>query len=131
VGTVGIISYTIAVPRIGERFTEFYILNLEGKAADYPKELRMGEEGKVILRIVNREHGIVNYRVAVKIDGIRNNQIEPLELEHGEKWEGIVNFTPDKAGDSQKVEFLLYKHGESYPKSLHLWIDIKEGKVNE
>ncbi len=40
----------------GERFTEFYILGLEGKADNYPDELTVGEEGRVILGIVNHEH---------------------------------------------------------------------------
>ena len=126
-GVVGTLGYAIAIPKVGERFTEFYVLGLEGKAIDYPRELRVGEEGRVIVGIINREHETVNYWVAVKIDGIRNNQVGPLELEHGEKWEGIVSFTPDRAGDNQKVEFLLYKHGESEPYlKLHLWVNVKE-----
>ena len=60
--------------------------------------------------IINREHETVNYWVVVKIDGIRNNQVGPLELGHDEKWEGVVRFTPHRAEDSQKVEFLLYKN---------------------
>ena len=63
----------------------------------------------------------------VKIDGVRNNQVGPLELGHDERWEEIVSFTPDRAGDNQKVEFFLYKNegSEAYP-TLHLWINVKE-----
>lgn len=126
-GAIGTLGYVIATPKVGEKFTEFYILGLEGKAIDYPRELKVGEEGRVIVGIINREHETVNYWVEVRIDGVRNNQVGPLELEHDEKWEGIVSFTPDRAGDSQKVEFLLYKDKEGEPYlRLHLWIDVKE-----
>jgi len=49
-----------------------------------------------------------------------------FELEHDEEWEKIIGFTPGKAGDNQKVEFLLYNQGpnEVY-QSLHLWVNVQ------
>ena len=127
-GVTATLGYAIATPKASEKFTEFYILGLEGKSIDYPTKLKVGEEGKVIVGIINREHERVSYQVEVKINGKRNNQVEPPELGHNEEWEEIVSFTPDKAADNQKVEFLLYKNGESQPylKPLHLWIGVNE-----
>lgn len=126
-GTIGILGYVIATPKVGERFTEFYVLGLEGKTTDYPEELTVGEEGRVILGITNREHETVNYQVEVMINAVRENQTGPLELEHDERWEETVSFTPHRAGDNQKVEFLLYKNEEGEPHlKLHLWVDVKE-----
>ncbi|MFC1864773.1 DUF1616 domain-containing protein [Chloroflexota bacterium] len=126
-GTIGTLGYIIATPKVEEKFTEFYILGLEAKALDYPMELRVGEEGKVIVGIINREQEGVNYWVGVSIDGERDNKTGPLVLEHDEKWEGIVSFTPDRAGDNQKVEFLLYNDEENEPYlELHLWVNVKE-----
>jgi len=124
-GALGTLGYFMANPRVGERFTEFYIEGLGGKAAGYPEELVLGEEGKVIVGIINREHETLTYRVEVVIDGIENNEVEPVTLDHDEKWEGMVAFTPDKTGDNQKVEFLLYKQGqkEVYQR-LHLWVNV-------
>ena len=121
------LSYMLAMPQeTGERFTEFYILGLEDKATDYPTELGIGEEGRVILGIVNREYQRVNYRVEIAIDGVSNSEIGPLILEHRERWEGEVNFAPTKAGDNQKVEFMLYEEGKPLLKEqLHLWINVK------
>ena len=129
-GALGTLGWVIAAPRVGERFTEFYILGTEGKAADYPRELEVGEEAGVTVGIVNHEHEPVSYRVEVRVGGVENNEVGPVVLEHEQKWEGAVSFTPDKAGDNQKVEFILYKGGETVPclEPLHLWIDVREKK---
>ena len=125
-GALGTLGYIIASPKVGERFTEFYILGLSGEATDYPKELVVGKEGKVIVGIINREHEPVTYRVEVVIDGVKNNEVGPVTLEYNGEWEGIVGFTPDRAGDKQKVEFLLYRQGQSEVyQRLHLWLDVR------
>lgn len=124
-GTLGVLGYVIATPKVGEGFTEFYILGIEGKAADYPKELAMGEEGRVTVGIVNHEHEPVTYRIEVIIDGDKNKEVGPVGLEHNEKWEGITAFTPNEPGENQKVEFLLYRQGQTdVYQSLHLWVDV-------
>jgi uncharacterized membrane protein len=74
-GSIGTLIYTIAFPKVGERFSEFYILGLNGKAEQYPSnflvarqhplwrcrgshkgELRQGHFG-------NREPGAAAYRL--------------------------------------------------------------------
>ena len=64
-GAIGTLGYVIATPKVGERFTEFHILGLEAKAISYPTKLRVGEEGKVIVGIINQEHETLKYRVEV------------------------------------------------------------------
>ena len=126
-GALGTLGYIIATPKVGERFTEFYILGMGGKAAEYPKELVVGEEGKVIVGIINHEHEPTTYRVEVKIDGEKGSEIEPVVLEHDEKWEEEISFVPKVAGQNQKVDFLLYKEGEGEVyQRLHLWVDVIE-----
>lgn len=125
-GAIGTFGYTAAIPKVGERFTEFYILGLEGKATDYPKELMLGEEGRVIVGIVNREYETVSYRVEVTINGIGGKEIGPVVLGHEEKWEREVSFSPTKVGDNQKVAFLLYKEGKPiFKEPIHLWVNVK------
>jgi len=125
---LGALGYIVAVPKAQESFTEFYVLGLEGKTIDYPNQLVIGEEGRVIVGIINREHETVSYRVEVRIDGVNNNGVEPIVLEHNEKWEEEVSFMPQEAGGNQKLEFLLYKSDEAEPilKPLHLWLDVSK-----
>jgi len=61
--------YACAAPKVGEKFTEFYILGPDGRAVDYTRELVPGQEGDVIIGIVNREREAASYRVTVEIDG--------------------------------------------------------------
>ena len=126
-GAMGTLGYTIAAPRVGERFTEFYILGPEGKAQNYPRELSLGEEGRVILVIVNQEYKTTEYTVEITLDGERVEELGPIIVDHGEKWEQELTFSPAKVGLSQRLQFLLYKGGSAgFYQTLHLWIDVEE-----
>lgn len=126
-GAVGTLIYGIATPRVGEKFTEFYILGVEGKAIDYPEELKAGEAGSVTVGIINQEQEMVNYRVEVMIDGVRQEEISPAALSHEDRWEQEVSFIPAQSGANQKVEFWLYKQGQSEAyRTIHLWVDVGE-----
>ncbi|GAG94683.1 unnamed protein product, partial [marine sediment metagenome] len=43
------LAYVVVMPKTGERFTEFYLLGLNGIAYDYPTDLTIGDEGKLII----------------------------------------------------------------------------------
>ena len=87
VGAIGTLGYVLATPNVGEKFTEFYILGLEGRAGHYPEELKVGEEGRVILGIVNHEQERASYKVEVWIDGekeklrIEGEDIDEIKVE--------------------------------------------------
>jgi len=128
-GAVGALGYTVASPKGGDKFTEFYVLGLSGEAANYPKELDLGEEARLIGGIINQEQETASYMVEIRIDGVKDNQTRPIELEHNNKWEQLLSFTPHRTGNSQKVEFLLYRDSEQEPyRQLHLWLDVVENK---
>lgn len=124
---LGALGYVIATPRVEQKFTQFYILSVEGKAGGYPKELVVGEEARVIVGIANQEHEDMTYRVEVTVDETTSNEVAPVVLTHKEKWEREISFTPVKAGENQKVEFILYKYGEDQPyRRLYLLVDVKQ-----
>ncbi len=127
--TTGAIVYVAQSPPARGTFTEFYLLGIEGKAEGYPQELAVGEEGRVILGIVNQEYQEMYYNVVMQINGVRDKEIGPVVLEHKEQWEQEVSFIPNTAGEDVEVEFLLYKEKEGqleYADSLRFSLDIKE-----
>jgi uncharacterized membrane protein len=125
VGTIGTLIYAIAVPRTGEEFTEFYISGSFSIAGYYPSELAIGEKANVSIAVINHEGEDVTYRVRVSIGSTEAEVIDGIVLHSGGKWENDVTLTPTEAGDHQKVEFLLYRDGESEPyRELHLWINV-------
>ena len=127
VAALGCLGYVIATPKTGEKFTEFYILNIEGKAEDYPQQVILGEPVDIVIGVVNREYQPASYRVGITIDGVENSQVDIGTLAHEEKREKRVSFIPQVAGEKRKVEFHLYKNGEDEPyfeDPLHLYIDV-------
>ena len=122
---ISMVIYVIVTPKEGEKFTEFYILGPDGKASDYPTELSVGEEGAVIIGVVNHEYAVVTYQLEVRLDGAVIGG-ERIALEHNETWEHPFTFRETKTGEDQKLEFLLFKEGiEEVYRSLHLWLDVK------
>ena len=138
---LGSLGYVIAMPKQGEKFTEFYILNIEGKAEDYPQQVILGEPVDIVIGAANHEYQPASYRVNITIDGIENSEVNIGTLAHEEKREKRVSLIPQLAGEKQKVEFYLYKNGEDKPcfnDPLHLYIDVvtfyvlnAEGKAGE
>ncbi|MDD2556201.1 MAG: DUF1616 domain-containing protein [Syntrophaceticus sp.] len=124
---VGSICYVVAMPKVGEQFTEFYILGMDGKAEGYPQELKPGEEGEVIVGVVNHEYQQEKYYVEVRMDDQVLPREGPITLEHEKEWERTVTFSYPQVRENLKVEFLLYREGDEEPyRSLHLWVNIQE-----
>lgn len=122
--TVGTIYYTITVPKIGEKFTEFYILNSDGKANNYSTNLRLNSPAVWLVGVTNREYTAVNYTVQIVLDkNILTTRT--LILDNDEKWEKNITFIPDKVGTNKELEFLLFKDNNfTAPyRSLRLWIN--------
>lgn len=123
---VGSLYYVVTTPKVGEKFTEFYILGPGGKAEDYPLDMKTGEEKEVILGTVNHEYRPVSYTAEVRMDGYVKKQLGPFELNHEEKKEESVSFSVYQPHENLKVEFLLFKDGESDPyRFLHLWVNVR------
>lgn len=122
---LGTIIYMITNPRVLEQFTEFYVLGADGKAETYPTKLKLGETAAVTLGVVNYEQKPMKYYIDVAIAGKSVSAIKDISLAEKEKWQQEINIKPAEIGDKRKVEFLLFKEGETAPYlSLHLWIDV-------
>jgi len=124
IGSSATLTYIMVKPKMGERFTEFYLLGQNGTASYFPTDLKVGEEGKVIIGIVNYEYENINYRLEVSFNGslIYEKQIFLIE---NEKWESPFTFKATEKGENLKLGFILYKdqQKEAY-RTLHLWISV-------
>lgn len=144
--SVAALVYVIVTPKQGEKFTEFYILGPGGKAYDYPTSVQAGNKSAVIVGVVNHEYAMVNYTMSISLNNTPLNNttskdnfrddfsfIHPvssmnLTLVHNETWEKPVTYVLNHTGDSQKLEFLLYKEGNfTGPyRDLHLWVNVSK-----
>jgi len=93
----------------GRIATSFYILDAEGGEENYPDRLNLGEPAEFLMRIENNEHEEVNYIMQIKLDG-RVLKTESKWLKHDAQWEQKIQFTSDRIGENQKLEFLLFKN---------------------
>jgi outer membrane lipoprotein-sorting protein len=121
-----------------ESFTEFYILGPEGTAENYPTDYVLGENGTVIIGIINHEQKPVNYTMEVWLE----NESLPLPadqknifLGNNETWEKAVTITPPFEGKDMSLQFLLYNDDKkdtfegdtNMPyRDLHLWINVAQ-----
>ena len=120
-------AYLLILPKGGETYTEFYALGPGGRTEAYPSVLSLGESARLILGVANHEGRDSGYQIVAKIDGAIARSVLALRLEDGERWEREVAVAPSRAGDGQKVEYLLYREGVSKAyRRLHLWLNVKD-----
>lgn len=117
-------AYIIVKPKVGESFTEFYILGPDGKASDYPTNLTPNQEGRLIIGVVNHENRETSYRLLVTSNSTVQME-QTVTLKDGQKIEIPFNFTAGEPGE-RKIEFLLFKlpDNNNIYRSLHLWLNI-------
>ena len=126
---IGMLVFAAIPPTVEEKFTEFYILDSEGKTENYPDVVVSGEEAQVTIGIVNREKEVTDYIINIYIGNQRVKEVGPLTLAHEERWEHLVGFIPIEVGEDQEVRFLLLKTGEvEVSEILHFWIDVVESE---
>ncbi len=126
IAVASLTTYFASAPKIGERFTEFYLLGPKGKLADYPVNMTLAENSTVILGITNHEHAPMVYRVNIALDNQTIETITNIQLSHEESWSQNYTFTPQTTSDKIKLGFQLFKEGLDEPyRNLHLWLTVK------
>ncbi|HTX44109.1 MAG TPA: DUF1616 domain-containing protein, partial [Methanocella sp.] len=127
--SVATLAYVVAVPKQGEKFTEFYILGPEGKADAYPTRFNLGDSKPVIVGIVNHEYRNVTYDLVValndtaRVTGLHSEQVV---LADNQTWEKPIDLVPDRPGTNMEMEFLLYADGNMTApyRECHLWVNV-------
>lgn len=127
--SVGSLAYIISTPKVGENFTEFYILGPNRTADNYQTDFIQGKTGTIFVGIINHEHRPVDYTMDVRLGNMSlplpENQ-KRISLGDNMSWEEPVTFTPLIEGENVKLEFLLFNETEkTIPyRNLHLWINV-------
>ncbi len=118
------VIYTVVFPKVGEKFTEFYLIGPESRGISYPIEMRVGDEAMMVVGIINREGKAVSYRVEPRIDGEEVGESWSVRLENGEKVEHEMFFSAPEAAGNKRVEFVLYEEDELHD-SLYVWAHLR------
>ncbi len=130
---IGMLIYVVTIPKMGEKFTEFYILGQDGKADNYPTDIKSGVISNITVGIVNHEYSQINYTLQINIDkdadkNVDKNMLvsEDFILDHNETVERNISFLVDNKGTGMKLRFLLFKeYNFSSPyRYLHLWVNV-------
>jgi uncharacterized membrane protein len=110
------------VPRVGERFTEFYVLQADGQVDEDLVRIRKGEPVSLVVGVSNLEGRDVRYRVEWR--GAREaGQLAEFELEHEGTWEQSFSFDVGETAERQRIALSLYREDDAAPyRSLYLWV---------
>lgn len=123
------LAYVLVTPTPVEKFTEFYLLGSGSMTEDYPQQAVVGQSILIPMAIVNHEGADNSYRVQTTIDEEVMQQIGPIEIPDGGKWEDRATITPRVADESERVQFDLYREGESVAYlTVHIWLDVRDGE---
>lgn len=118
-------AIAVSPPTPTESYTEFYILDDDGDAEGYPTNLTVGETGRVIVGISNREHADQTYTVELVLAG-ETLDSRTISVPDQRTTDFTVSFSASEPG-RQKLHFLLYRteetSGEPY-RQLRLWLNV-------
>lgn len=120
--------FVIASPKMGEKFTEFYVLDENKKAINYTADLKLGSPATYIVGISNHEYEFTNYTLKILLD----KQVltsKDIFSGHDETREYPITVEPvsgDFAGNDLKLEFWLFKGNDIINpyRTLHIWVNI-------
>jgi uncharacterized membrane protein len=149
VASVVVLAWAVTTPREGESFTQLAILGPDGMATDYPRNLTVGEDARVLISVKSYEHEPMNYTIVLvlttvsdynftigqdSIDWNDTHQLEPyvgiaqnFTLEHLEYYNQTFDFDVTTEGE-WKLQFLLYIDGQGFTqdsyREVHLWLNV-------
>lgn len=117
----------LLAPRPARHFTEFYLLNNEGLAEDFPRRISTDDTVEVIVGISNREGRIRIYQLEIYSGAHRLTTVDAFQLRPQENIEIPVSFILEDPGENSLVMFNLYEGQDRHLyRELHLIFDVTE-----
>lgn len=126
-------------------YTEFFVLNKQGKASDYPTNLTVNKTATIIIGITNNEGATLNYELCIGLGTNYNNMKMKGDIakdynlnfkknntyfktdtiiQNNKTWEKNLNFTL-QISNLHRLSLWLKRRNEVY-RTLHLWIEVNE-----
>jgi uncharacterized membrane protein len=114
--SVSVVVYAVITPAQSDRYTEFYILNSNNKASDYPTQFSLANGTPIKVGVVNHEGRTVTYDLIISQN--ESSQLKTLHSEQftvndNSQWEKTILVMPDAVGTNEEFKFLLYEHGNN------------------
>jgi uncharacterized membrane protein len=130
--TFCVFFYVITVPKQGERYTEFYILDENRTIENYPNNMTIGQTGTIIVGVTCHEHEITGYTVEIELINLTGERMNmtlglySFTLMHNQHNETVYEISFDENG-TYKLLFLLYINDIADPyRELYIWINVKQ-----
>jgi uncharacterized membrane protein len=127
--SVSVLVYAVITPAQSDTYTEFYILNSNGNAGDYPTQFSLANATLIIVGVVNHEGRTVTYDLVItqnESSQLTTLHSEQLTVSDNGQWEKTIPLRPDAAGSNIEFKFLLYEQGNytSPYRETHLFANV-------
>lgn len=104
-----VVSYTFTVltEDRSEKFTELYVLNSEGQAYDYPRNMAVGEPTNLIIGVANHEERRINYTIEAWLVNFTSidNEINVTQMFFVDSFNVVLNSTEYNLNDKWKAQW--------------------------
>jgi uncharacterized membrane protein len=126
---VSVVVYAVITPAQSDSYTEFYILNANGKAGDYPTQFSLANATPIIVGVVNHEGRTVTYDLVItqnESSQLKTIHSEQFIVNDNDQWEKTILLRPDAAGSNIEFKFLLYEQGNNTTpyRETHLFANV-------
>ncbi len=127
--SLSVVVYAVITPAQSDSYAEFYILNSNGKAGDYPTQFPLANATPLIVGVVNHEGRTVTYDLVItqnESSQLKTIHSEQFTVNDNDQWEKTVLLRPDAAGSNIEFRFLLYEQGNSTTpyRETHLFANV-------
>lgn len=127
--SMSVVVYAVITPVQSDRYTEFYILNSNGKAGDYPTQFSFSNGTPLRVGVVNHEGHSVTYDLVItqnESSQLKTLHSEQFTVNDNDQWEKTILLRPGAGGVNTEFKFLLYEQGNnSIPyRETHLFANV-------
>jgi uncharacterized membrane protein len=140
IASVITLGYALTTPSPEQQYTEFYILDANGTAENYPLNMTLNGTASIVVGIVCHEYEITDYTILIGLDGanisedyydwsipydLNNDSLarRTIVLDQQEVFQETFNFQIKEPG-RHMIVWQLMINGEITDYEVHFWMDV-------